>query len=351
MERVSTEEAFRAQIEQCVTLGSPFMARLTGLAAERLDRSTEIGALLLDWPGNPSHWADALPLRFAGALHALVLAGHPLGAVYPPHTDALSDDAFWAAVLAALESDADAIRASLSTAPQTNEVRRASALTPGFLMVAERFGLPLRLSELGASGGLNLCWDLYGHRFGDLRWGPAESGVALSPDWTGPPPPTPPVAVVERRGCDLNPLRVTDPAEARRLLAFLWPDQSERLARTRAAIDIAAQAELELDRADAAPWLEARLAAPVPGTTHVVYHSIAWQYFDAETALACRAALEAAGARAAADAPLAWLRMEADGVPESAALRLTLWPGGEDRLVGRTGFHGQWVHWFGEAGG
>ena len=45
-----------------------------------------------------------------------------------------------------------------------------------------------------------------------------------------------------------------------------------------------------------------------------------------------------AGSRAGEDAPLAWLRMEPDG--ERAAMRLATWPGGEDRLLARAGYHG-----------
>jgi hypothetical protein len=50
------------------------------------------------------------------------------------------------------------------------------------------------------------------------------------------------------------------------------------------------------------------------------------------------AVVVAAGERAGADAPLAWLRMEPDG--ERAAIRLATWPGGEDRLLARAGYHG-----------
>ena len=28
-----------------------------------------------------------------------------------------------------------------------------------------------------------------------------------------------------------------------------------------------------------------------------------------------------------------------------AALRLTLWPGGEERLIARVDFHGRWAEW------
>ena len=54
-------------------------------------------------------------------------------------------------------------------------------------------------------------------------------------------------------------------------------------------------------------------------------------------------ALLQAGARATTSAPLAWLRMEPAG--GHADLRLTMWPGGDEELLGTTGYHGPPVHW------
>jgi hypothetical protein len=79
----------------------------------------------------------------------------------------------------------------------------------------------------------------------------------------------------------------------------------------------------------------------------MVYHTVAWQYFPPETQARCRAALEAAGARATAEAPLAHVGMEADATPGGAALTATLWPGGEARTLARVDFHGRWVAWQG----
>lgn len=56
-----------------------------------------------------------------------------------------------------------------------------------------------------------------------------------------------------------------------------------------------------------------------------------------------RASLAAAGARATELAPLAWLRMEPAG--HVAEVRLTTWPGGDERLVARSGYHGRPIHW------
>ena len=48
--------------------------------------------------------------------------------------------------------------------------------------------------------------------------------------------------------------------------------------------------------------------------------------------------IRAAGERASATTPLAWLRMEP--VDDRADLELTIWPGGEERRLARVGYHG-----------
>ena len=98
---------------------------------------------------------------------------------------------------------------------------------------------------------------------------------------------------------------------------------------------------------DAADWLERRLAAAPDRAAHVVYHTIVRQYLAPGTRDRIGGAMEAAGARADAARPLAWLRFEPDGASPGAALALTLRPGGETRLLARGDFHGRWVDWRG----
>jgi hypothetical protein len=341
--------AFQAQARLCAAMGSPFTARLCTLIADRLVPGDPVSDRVLGWPGDPSNRADALPLRLAGALHGLVIERRDpgLAAVYPPHDAAASDDALWAAVAAALAAHAPAVLARLDGPPQTNEPQRSAALAPGMLTVAALTGLPLVTSEIGASAGLNLIWDRYAYAFGDAAWGDPASPVRIAPDWHGPPPSLPAARVAERAGCDRAPLDLSQASDRLRPLSFVWADQSARLARTAAAIELAHAAGGRVERADAADWLAARLAEARPGRAHVVYHSIVWQYLGAPAQDRIRASLDAAGARATVDAPLAWLRMEGDGTAASAAVSLTLWPGGETRLLGRANFHGAWVRWSG----
>ena len=323
------------------------MARLMALAAERLGPEGAVGQRIHAWAEDASWRGDVVPLRWAGGLHGLVLGGldTDLAAAYPPNT--VDDAQLWAAVTQATARHEAAMLAALDSAPQTNEVRRSAALAPGFLSLAARYQRPLVLSEIGASAGLNLCWDRYRYCLGDAVFGPADSTVLLQPEWQGTPPPLTPVETIARAGCDLNPLDVTDPQDVLRLLSYIWPDQTERLSRTRAAVAIAQQVRPKVDRADAADWLSDRLETRHRGAVHAVYHSIAWQYFPQPVKDHCTEVIEAAGAHATPDAPLAWLSMEADGNADGAALQLTTWPGGVSRQIGRTGFHGQWVRWDG----
>lgn len=237
----------------------------------------------------------------------------------------------------------------LKSAPQTNEVRRSSALLPGFLTIAALTGKPLVLSEVGASAGLNLQWDRYSYRLGDFIWGHASS-VNLAPRWEGPPPPQAVIEVAERAGCDLNPLNPSSEDDRQRLFSYIWADQQDRLDRTAAALAMAAESGLRVEKADAIDWLRHRLATPRRDMTHVIYHTIAWQYLPPALKAEGEALIAEAGTRATDDAPLARLQLEADGKPEGAAMLLTLWPTGETREIGRADFHGRWVKWVGWEG-
>ncbi len=342
-------QSFLRQAKACADLGSPFTARLCTLAAERLTDETRVGAVILGWLGNPDGTGDALALRLAGTLHALVRSGQDraLATVYPPH--AADDDTLWATIEAALRRDEAFILERLKSAPQTNEVRRSSALLPGFLTIAALTGKPLILSEVGASAGLNLQWDRYSYQLGDFHCGKA-SAVELAPRWEGPPPPQAAIEIAERAGCDLNPLDPASQDDRLRLFSYIWADQQDRLDRTAAALEMATESRLKVEKADAIDWLRHRLATPRPGMTHVIYHTIAWQYLPPALKAEGEALIAEAGARATEAEPLARLQLEADGKPEGAAILLTLWPTGETREIGRADFHGRWVKWVGWEG-
>lgn len=337
------KNAFIEQALACDALGSGFTARLMRALPEALSAAPQLQARLDGIPGDPGPRGASLPLRLAGGLHYLHLSGQEpaLQAAWPPQGDGMP-----APLLPGVLARHQAWLADWVThAPQTNEVGRSAVLIAGAAWVAARTGLPLQVSELGASAGLNLNFFRYGLQVGGAVSGDAASPLQLRPDWRGPAPHPGAVPVVEARGVDLNPLSAQD--DALRLLAYVWPDQAARLARMRQALEIARTHPPQVDKADAADWLEARLQAPWPGRCHLVCHTIAHQYFPPASQARIAAAMEQAGARASAQAPLAWLGMEGDAVPGSAGLTLRLWPGDQRLSLGRAGYHGQSVDWAG----
>lgn len=84
---------------------------------------------------------------------------------------------------------------------------------------------------------------------------------------------------------------------------------------------------------------------PQPGALHLIFHTVAWQYFPPAAQAKGTALIEAAGARATPDTPLAWLRMEADTQTRGASVSARLWPGDHHIPLGRADFHGRWVDW------
>ncbi|ANK83576.1 MAG: hypothetical protein TEF_17575 [Rhizobiales bacterium NRL2] len=346
---------FERQGEACGRLGSPFMARLLPLAAARLTPETDLGRAVLDWP-DERMFEDALSLRFAGALHALVLSGRApeLADHYPPRAaaEAGDDDALWAAVEAAMAGYGDFLGEFLRHPPQTNETARAAALMLGFQDAARRGGRPLHMLEIGASAGLNQNWDRFRYDLGGAGWGPADSAVRLAPEWRGPPPALGPVEIAASFACDLRPLDVRDPAQMLRLRAYVWPDQQPRLQRLDGAIEIAKARATRVARADAVDWIGASLQRRPKDRTTVIFHSIFWQYLPHESQQALRSAIEVTGDLAEADAPLAWVRMEPwREDPWKAALYVNLWPGGETRVLAHCDYHGRWIEPLEEATG
>ena len=336
----AVKAAFARQSEACAGMGSPFMGQLMGLFSRRSFPPGAVLDRIRSWEGDPSASATSLPLRLAGGFHGLKLSGDPaLAAVYPPNTP--TDDALWAVIAEVLIREEDKVLAALNNAPQTNEVRRSAVLIPTLHLLAGRFGLPIRLLELGCSGGLNLAADQFHLVAGTTQYGATEAPVHLTPAWQGPAPEPAGVQVTGRHGVDLNPLDVV--RDRTLLLSYLWPDQDDRIARTEAAIAVARSLSINLSRGDAGDWLNEALATRAERKTTLVYHTIAWQYFPAETQAKAMAALEAAGRQASEAAPLARFSMEADG--NMAALTLTLWPDGTSYQLGRSGYHGERVNW------
>lgn len=324
------------QADACRMIGSELYAGL-------LERTvTDVGALGPAWEILRGHEEDprfsVLGLRLLGGVNRLVLTGREpaLAEAYAAGDAA----AAWDCLHDVLRRNAAELRELLDLPVQTNEVGRCAALLFGFAAVADETGLPLRLLEVGASAGLNLRWDRFRYRAPGFSWGPEGSPVVLDLQLEGQPPPVLPaaIAVASRQGCDASPIDPTTPEGRLTLLTFIWPDQVERIARMRGALDVAAEEPVELDREAAGPWAQRMLADPAPGQATAIYHSIVSQYLNDEERSRLFETIRAAGERATLDAPLAWLRMEP--ADDRANLDLTLWPGGEDHHLARVGYHG-----------
>jgi hypothetical protein len=340
------DEALQVQIAACEQLGSPLYAELLRRAREDLQAGGVVARVLDGWTGKPV--ADALPLRLLGAAHRIVLDGRAprLAAHFPSAGGSVRLAAAWDALRETLETHCDEVRRRLNEPVQTNEVNRCAALLGGFLAVAARTRLPLRLCEIGSSAGLNLFWDRYGYRQDETHlWGQVDSPVSIACKWHGRPAHLDaPVTVIERRGCDLAPVDVRDSAHMRTLESFVWPDQVERLAQLRDAAALARRDPPLLDPESAGRWLSKQLAQRRPGCATVVFHSIMWWYLSEAERDAVVATIAAAGGRASTTAPLAWLRLELGG-SLSPDLLLHLWPEDEEIALGRANPHGREVWW------
>jgi hypothetical protein len=274
--------------------------------------------------------SSAVTLRLFGAVHRLVLTGEvrALAAYYPSVGGIADPDAAWPAFRQVCVDHGETIRPWLSRPPQTNEIGRGAALLGGLLHIAAATGLPVRLVELGASAGLNLRPDLLRVTWDTPRpgaYGPRTSPVVLATAWTGPLPPLgAPLAVVERQGCDLNPVVPTTSEGRLRLLSYVWPDDLDRIDRLRGALELARQVPVPVARADAATFLEG--TGLREGTALVVWHSIMWQYLPSDDRARVRAQLERLGGEATQSAPVAHLSLELDPGSPSALVRLRLWP-------------------------
>ena len=331
--------AFANQVAYCERNDAPLTGRVLRALGELLATGAH-GALfdrIRSWPGAPL--ADALPLRVTGGLHALYLSGAApqLGAIY--RGEPADDVAIIAWVMALHEAD---LLPWLDGPPQTNEAGRSANFIAAMLWLAEQ-GCPARFHclEIGSSAGINLMLDRYAYDLGGVKVGPGDdAAMRLAPAWRGPPPPDRAITIAGTRGCDVAPVDLTDPADALRLKAYIWPEHGVRFARLDAAIRAAHVQKPDVVRMNAADFVEAELACPQDAdTTRVLMHSIVWQYVPKDQQARITAAMAAAGAQATPERPLAWIHVEADRSVHRHKLTARYWPGGGGQAV-----HLAWSH-------
>lgn len=333
--------ALRRQARACQALNSPLTAGILDAAANLLDATSETGRRVLGWTGDPI--ADALPLRLSGGLHGLARRNVAPG-LSKIYLEGSGD--FSGAIREAIRAHDTWLAGWLDSPPQTNEVGRSGALMCGLMQAAHRLGMPIELLELGASAGLNLNLDRFRFDLGNRAIGPDDSLVRIVPAWTGGDPPDAKPVIVARAGVDLLPINVSDAAAAERLIAFVWADQKERIARLEAAIKIARSFLPPVVAADAAPWLDQQLQRRQPeGVMRIVMHSVFWQYVPPAAREQLYALIQQAGANATPSRPFGWLKFEPGPQIYTMELKLRLWPSGDDFHLANCHSHGSEINW------
>lgn len=341
-------ELFRKQAQACANLGSPMYAALLRRLADDLEQGGVTARVLDGHEDDPG--PSALALRLLGSVHRLVLErrADDLALFYPSVGGTWDLDGGWAAFERLLATSPDDVREWLDRPPQTNEVGRAGALMGGLLRLERR--LPVRLFEVGSSGGLNLLADRFAYvdSSGAVLAGDPASAVRLEGAWQGTPlDPWPGLEIVERVGSDVMPVDVGTTEGRLTLTAYVWPDQTARHERLRGAFAIADETPVQVRRQDAVSFAGA--VELREGTTTVLWHSVMWQYLSHAEQDAVTARIEELGAAATDTAPFAHLLLEPTRrTPDSEhdfLVVLTEWPTGERRILGESSGHGIPTTW------
>lgn len=345
MEIAELDKAIRWQASHAEEAGAPITARICLAELAILESDTALGRRLREWPGPPLE--AAMPLRLAGGLHWLHLAGKD-ARLAPVYAGDIARQSEVDAIVATVAADHDALLEPwLEGPPQTNEAARSCSFMAGLLWLTPRLGPRFEMNEVGASAGVNTMMERYRYDLGGVAAGPADSPMRLTPEWRGAPPPSGAPEIVAIRGCDASPVDLADPAQALRLKAYVWPDAPERLARIDAAAALARRQPPDVVEMDAAAFVAERLAAPQAArVTRVIYHSIVWQYLPPETRARITQAIETAAASATAERPLAWLALETNRATFRHELNVRYWPGGGEAVaLSEAHPHGAWIDW------
>lgn len=342
-EAVSFDEALRTQASSCAGLGSTLshdvLLALIDLAAP----GGELYGMFGEW--RSVRGGDLVGLRLLAAAHRIVLTRRSprLAAHYPttggvaPVDDAGRED-LRAALAEAFLHHPGAVEDSLRRIPQTNETGRGLPLRGALSRVAAAHGHPIRLHELAASAGLNLRADA-------MPW--AQIPMA------------PPIRIVERSGCDLHPLDVTNPEDRLTLACYVWGDDLARFERLRTSFALAQRIPATIKAMPAGAYMAALThAEPVPRQTLVIWHSATWFYLDRQSRAEIRSAVRRLGHRATPTSPVVhlsweWMRDSSDparsyaliGRSWPAAGAWAPWRAGTSVQLGTGPAHGMPVRW------
>ncbi len=325
---------FEIQAKGCAAYGAGLYGLLLNRTADDIRAGGPCAEAVAGYEDAPG--PDAVALRLAGAVHALVLSGRApqLAGYYPSAGGSWSPEAAeecWSAFRATVAAELPWVRSWMTRPPQTNEVGRSNLLIAGLLYAVTAAPLPVRLFELGSSAGLNLRPEQHCYTAdGGYAWGAADSPVRLADGWTGGAPAWlveaaaahPVLDVVERRGCDLTPIDPLSEDGALALRAYVWPDQPERLDRLAGALRLAAEHPATVE-----PIGAGGLLAGIdlrPGTLTVVWHSVMRQYVPAGEWAGVEAELDRLAAASTPGAAFAHIAFEPERVGDRFPFRLSV---------------------------
>ena len=345
----------------------PLYHRLCAAASEDRD----VVALLCD-----ARTDQRIPNLLLAAVHFLLLGGaeDPLadwyGSVTPHPRPVGSGEADPWPHFRRLALEAPEVRSSIATrATQTNEVGRCGPLLLALdhivgsapSTIAER-PRSLGLVEVGASAGLNLLLDRYGYQIvpdgGELH---ASSPLILEMEARGSIRPRLPDAfphITSRVGLDREPVDLRHRDQARRLVACQWPDQPERLHRTRTAIALAHGDLPTVVRGDAVDDLAPLVIDVAPVSLPVVVATWTISYLPPDRRRALLAELDRLGevrdlsfvvAEQPEAVPGLAIPPRPDGRPDGAPTALVVfhWRDGVRRAERLADMHphGTWIEW------
>jgi len=346
--RAELSSALNDQANHVLHNGAPGTAAICRALVALAQGDTQCGQRIADWDPQIV-LRDAMPLRLAGGFHDLFRRGlEPgLGEVYRVEiTDQTAVDRIVSEIVARHDAE---LLPWFESPPQTNEAGRSASFVAALHWLSSRVAPHFELNEIGSSAGMNLLIDRYRYDLGGVTSGPSDAPVTICPLWNGPPPPANPFTIHSVQGCDIQPIDVRDDAAANRLMAYIWPEMPERFARMEAGIQMICDRAVNLVQADAADFVEARLAMQQQsGTTRVLMHSIVWQYLPDIVQTRITSVMQQAASNATADKPLAWIALETNRATFRHELKVRYWPGGgEPALLGEAHAHGTWVKSYG----
>jgi hypothetical protein len=230
----------------------------------------------------------------------------------------------------------------LARRTQTNEPARCGALLPAFAQLPA----PLALIEVGASAGLTLLPDRYSYDYdgrGVRGIDPAAPVLPCQLRGSVPAPlPEQVPEVIWRAGLDLNPLDVTSDDDVHWLECLIWPGETGRQERLRAAVEAARREPPPVYRGDLLTDLPELVSQAPRDVTVVVYHSSVLGYV--------RRADRAEFAKTVGDLDVVWLANEGSGLLPGIAMQtgdahacIVVKDGTEPIAVADS--HGTWLEW------